>query len=257
MTIEGAEETCCLRDDVPKSATSQQLDEQQAPDVNVIRAVDKAETNLSHLLDSILCKEGICAAPSTAVTRRELHSGDLDAFVLENVLSDEECAALIENTEAMGYSFWNPSGERRDFRSADTVEVKHQRIAEDLWGRVRGLFASDVRVVKDEPRWERGMEGTWRAVGVNSDLLFAKYGAGCHFSPHTDGHTIIDFNHRSLYSLLIYLNTCSGGGSTRMMVGELDQRFIKDEQVSRLSPHFLCPLCVDMPSLASWCAISE
>jgi len=47
-------------------------------------------------------------------------------------------------------------------------------------------------------------------------MLFARYGPGGHFSPHTDGYTILDFNTRSLYSLLVYLNDCEEGGATRL-----------------------------------------
>jgi hypothetical protein len=62
-------------------------------------------------------------------------------------------------------------------------------------------------------------------VGVNDRLLFARYGESGHFSPHTDGYTIIDFNKRSLYSFLIYLNDCGDGGATRL--------FLHDEQRSQ------------------------
>lgn len=58
-----------------------------------------------------------------------------------------------------------------------------------------------------------GFEGTWRACGVNEHLLFARYGPGGHFSPHTDGYTIVDFNCRSLFTVLVYLNDCGGGGA--------------------------------------------
>jgi hypothetical protein len=52
---------------------------------------------------------------------------------------------------------------------------------------------------------------------VNPNMLFNRYAPGGHFSPHTDGYTIIDFNVRSMYSCLIYLNDCPLGGATRMM----------------------------------------
>ena len=42
-------------------------------------------------------------------------------------------------------------------------------------------------------------------------LLFGKYGPGCHFSPHTDGNNVLDFNNRSLFTVIIYLNTCTNG----------------------------------------------
>lgn len=50
------------------------------------------------------------------------------------------------------------------------------------------------------------IEGTWSAYGINHELMFGRYGPGGHFAPHTDGYTVRDFNHRSLYSVIIYLN---------------------------------------------------
>ena len=117
-----------------------------------------------------------------------------------------------------------------DFRSAHTVEVTHEPLAEAIWERVREHVNPFVTIADEgDPRWERDIEGTWQAVGINSKLLFARYSEGTHFSPHTDGYTIIDFNRRSLYSALIYLNTCEKGGATRMMQPGARCEFVKDE----------------------------
>jgi hypothetical protein len=37
---------------------------------------------------------------------------------------------------------------------------------------------------------------------------------------HVDGASITDFNHRTLYTVLIYLNDCAAGGETRVLSGE-------------------------------------
>jgi hypothetical protein len=76
-----------------------------------------------------------------------------------------------------------------------------------------------------------------------------RYTEGGHFSPHTDGYTIWDFNRRSFYSCLMYLNTCGGGGATRMLkshgVGCAQPEFITDGGVraSSSSSHPV-PLCL-------------
>lgn len=57
---------------------------------------------------------------------------------------------------------------------------------------------------------------THKKIGVNEVLLFARYLPGGHFSPHTDGYNVVNFNRRSLYSLLVYLNDCEDGGETRI-----------------------------------------
>ena len=156
----------------------------------------------------------------------------LDGAILRNVLSAAECERLVACSDSLGYSFWDPDEKRKDFRSADTVEAHSHELAAALWARiaphVRGL--SRVEVSEEQPRWEREIDGSWTCCGVNPELLFGRYGAGGHFSPHTDGNTVVSFNHRSLYSMIVYLNTCAEGGATRMLVLEEGDAFDTDEQ---------------------------
>ena len=106
-----------------------------------------------------------------------------------------------------------------------------EALAEKVWQRVKSFFTETVTITEDQDRYERGLAGTWRAVGVNPRLLFARYGEGGHFSPHTDGYTIVDYNKRSLYSFLLYLNLCEQGGATRMFAHDhcRSQKFVVDE----------------------------
>jgi hypothetical protein len=50
---------------------------------------------------------------------------------------------LVQQSEAMGYSFWHPDAKAgaKSFRSADTVEVTHPRLAAAIWC-VRRLSAT-------------------------------------------------------------------------------------------------------------------
>jgi len=62
----------------------------------------------------------------------------LDAYVCDGVLPASLCRRLVEQSEAMGYSFWHPGegaadGAVSDFRSVDTVEVTHKRLAAAIW----------------------------------------------------------------------------------------------------------------------------
>lgn len=157
----------------------------------------------------------------------------LDAFILHGVFSEAECESFVAKTEALRYTFWNQSApDVKNFRNADTVEVNDVSLAEGIWKRIQHLVVPEVSITSDEERCERGLEGTWRAVGVNHNLLFARYGPGGHFSPHTDGYTIVDLNKRSLYSLLLYLNTCSVGGATRMFPpdDQAERHYDKDDE---------------------------
>uniref|UniRef100_A0A0C3TRR0 Fe2OG dioxygenase domain-containing protein n=1 Tax=Guillardia theta (strain CCMP2712) TaxID=905079 RepID=A0A0C3TRR0_GUITC len=141
----------------------------------------------------------------------------MDGFTVNQVILQDECSRLIAETEKMGYSFWNPDSTRTDYRNADTIEIINEKFAQDLWSRIKHLVVPCVTISPGESRWSRELEGTWVAVGLNPNMLFNRYHPGGHFSPHTDGYTIIDFNTRSMYSALFYLNDCPKGGATRMM----------------------------------------
>jgi leukotriene-A4 hydrolase len=139
----------------------------------------------------------------------------------------------------------------RAFRNADTVEVTCTQVAAALWRRVAPHVPPRITLTRTnenddddadgsasaDASCERGLEGEWVACGVNPVLLFTRYGAGGHFSPHTDGNTVIDFNTRSLHSMLLYLNDCPDGGHTTLFAppggaaGDVKQlqRFRQDE----------------------------
>eukprot|EP00040_Diaphanoeca_grandis_P026874 m.151489 g.151489 ORF g.151489 m.151489 type:complete len:365 (-) comp30763_c0_seq1:248-1342(-) len=142
-----------------------------------------------------------------------------DAFAIDDVLSQDECELLLAASESAGLTFWDTtrSNPRKDYRNADTVEVPNTTLAHVLWSRI-GHLCPPVITISPESSKEReqsDLRGEWYGVGTNEKNLFARYQHGGHFSPHTDGYSIVDFNHRSMYTLLIYLNTCEGGGGTR------------------------------------------
>lgn len=165
---------------------------------------------------------------STAARRVELADPALDGFVLDGLLSTAECERLIAEAERVpradgGFSFWgdaaNP-GEQRRFRSADTLETAQPKLAAQLWARMEPLVGGAVEIAPGSERFERDLEGVWEPFGLNEHLLLARYGPGGHFAPHVDGQTEIDFNTRSLFSVIVFLNDCADGGATRLLRGE-------------------------------------
>ena len=91
-----------------------------------------------------------------------------------------------------------------------------ESIALEIWGRVKEFVQKDIEIKEGDALHESGLDGIWECYGINEHLLFNKYAEGCHFSPHTDGATVKDFNRRSFYSVLIYLNDCKYGGETSL-----------------------------------------
>ena len=165
------------------------------------------------------------------VQKKSMH-GELPSIIcVEDCLSSGACKALRHAIDASPHlTFWNANGREDEsakrFRDADTIEVKSPTLAVLLWNRIKHAvqhWEIDIGENEEEdPRWERELPGKWKADGVNDDFLFAKYPSGGHFAPHTDGRTIHDFNYRSFYSIIIYLNSVSleEGASTNFYSAE-------------------------------------
>ena len=152
-------------------------------------------------------------------------------FYIDNVLSPGECEDLCKVVDShASLGFWSPLGrgneQSRMFRDADTIEIKSHTIANEIWTRLSIAIEEELRIIvannEFDPNWERELVGTWHASSLNHDLLFAKYPPFGAFAPHTDGRAIHDFNIRSFYSVIIFLNTISRGcgGGTRFYRGD-------------------------------------
>ena len=188
-------------------------------DPGAIRPVEKTQADERHgrVLDACLSPRD----PRHVPTKRNLPA-PLDACILSNVVSPDECDALRRCAHAAEYTFWNAAATSTAFRDADTVEITSQSVAEELWNRVKTLVTPVVQIVPGDKFHEAGLDGTWIACGINPHLLFNRYKPGGHFSPHTDGATVVDMNHRSLYSVLLYLNECKQGGGTALFAPPAD-----------------------------------
>lgn len=147
-------------------------------------------------------------------------------FYIDNVLSAKECSSLCAVVDEHDLlSFWSTEGRQNEsvrlFRDADTIEVNGPGLANSIWSRIsillRDVLNISVTDNEDDPNWERELIGTWNADGLNKDLLFARYPCYGAFSPHTDGRAVHDFNVRSFYSVILFLNDIPAGqgGGTR------------------------------------------
>jgi len=164
-----------------------------------------------------------------SVVRRDIEG--LDGFVLDGVLSHEECAALISQADG-SWSFWDNSEKPRvQFRNSHTVEVTHHDIADEVWRRVAPFVNSLVDLKEDDDRFECDIGGQWHPYGINPNLLLGHYQNGGHFAPHTDGTTVVDFNRRTFYTCLLYLNESPSGGCTKLYADkQMEKELVKDEE---------------------------
>lgn len=143
------------------------------------------------------------------------HSSE-GVYYIDHVMSAEECERLCNAIDGHEHlSFWCNGKEddpnTRSYRNVQTIELHSTEFANLLWQRIAHLWGPMRSVVissdEDDQNYEREMVGTWVPCGLNPDSLFARYPSHGSFAPHTDGRAIVDFNHRSLYSVVLYLNT--------------------------------------------------
>jgi len=140
-----------------------------------------------------------------------LDSGRL--FMLSDLLSHDECKSLISLSTKIGFEpvDWEYSPE---YRHCDRLVARSPSLASALWHRVRPMLVrEDVHGVKPYGFFQ---EGTWRPIGVNECIRLTRYQEGHHFQPHRDGSFVETDENRSIYTLMVYLNSEGfEGGETR------------------------------------------
>jgi len=174
--------------------------------------------------------------PAVPVTRRAIHRDLPLGFVLEGVLSRDECAALDAAFQSLGPSFYAPNPAQKAFRSCDTVEVRMDEFAAALFERMRPCLEASELCVNidrdDDARAARDLMGRWEACSTTDLVLYSRYGAGGHFAAHTDGFNVVGFDHRSLFSIVLYLNDVEPGqgGETAFFAPSAGKQVAADEQ---------------------------
>jgi len=241
--LSNLEEECCIKTATSDSTASHLVSESSCEGVN--EEADAAEgpefeaistqpkQRISNVVDKAEIQPDRFKLPSNNQSP-EVQRWDIpgcDAFVLDGVLSQEECDSLLSSADG-AWSFWDDSDcPRVAFRNADTIEVTHTEIADRIWSRVASLVNPSLHFVEDDPRFEVDIEGTWLPYAMNSKLLFSRYKNGGHFSPHTDGTIIVDLNRRTFYSCVLFLNSSPWGGETRVYAdAQIATALVKDSE---------------------------
>ena len=118
--------------------------------------------------------------------------------ILHDSLTPDECRAVVDATEKVGYEGAKNYCFMYNNRWNDRFMADDAQLAEFLWERVKEFT----------PKRVEAFERTWEVDGLNSRFRFCKYlgGEGHYFGPHTDGMYTADLDHRSLFTCMFYLN---------------------------------------------------
>lgn len=124
-------------------------------------------------------------------------------FRLYNVLSREECAHYIQDSERLGYVSLEKIYSKR-YRTNDRRIVMSPELASILWQRI-GHFFREYRAGPADECF--GVEpGLYEPIGLNECFKFCRYEPGGFFKTHYDGAFERNSEERSLFTVMIYLN---------------------------------------------------
>ena len=147
-------------------------------------------------------------------------------FVIRNLLTPNECAAFIAQSEQAGYepaTIATAAGAVLDKRVRDNARLIRDdtELAARLWRRAEMLLPRRIH--------------DWQAVGFNERFRFYRYDPGEKFAPHWDGYLERDNGERSWLTFLVYLNDDFTGGETRFYLDNgVPRREVKPERGTAL-----------------------
>eukprot|EP01112_Ceratiomyxa_fruticulosa_P005805 TRINITY_DN1664_c0_g1_i1.p1 TRINITY_DN1664_c0_g1~~TRINITY_DN1664_c0_g1_i1.p1 ORF type:complete len:349 (+),score=83.07 TRINITY_DN1664_c0_g1_i1:128-1048(+) len=166
-------------------------------------------------------------AKDVVVTREEIE-GVPDAFLLHNVLTEEECRLYLEEVERLGFTEapittgLNSYAMMSDVR--DNLRVMWQasdRMLTPIWQRARSFF----------PTYLGDMKLKWHLKttnALNERLRFYRYDPEQTFRPHFDGcYRRPSGDEQSHYTFIIYLNDGFDGGETTFFPGNINSLWSK------------------------------
>lgn len=160
--------------------------------------------------------ENIIESTPTVVTREEL-KGVPSAFLLHNVLTEEECLQFIQVSEQLGYIEAAGTGDQQYvsmpdmIRPADNLRAAARAshpILHHLWKRVKNLVTQEIE--HEGKKWR--VREDERAF--NELFRFLRYDPKQRFWPHFDGGFKRGPNEQTHFTFIIYLNDDFEGGET-------------------------------------------
>lgn len=145
------------------------------------------------------------------------------AWVVEDLLTKEECEYLLQRAIELGILNQTSSGDKRH-RNSTTVAFDEEELSSKLFERIKCYIPHEV-VVDDECNnlgllaSKDQLYGRWTPFGLNHRWRIVCYPGQGHFGPHRDGCHIINEHRRSLVTINGFLTDrpAGFGGATRFV----------------------------------------
>ena len=148
--------------------------------------------------------------------RKELLFPDGSAYVLHNLLTPAECAAIQQQATEMGL---RDSGYSSRIRVCERVSAMGHALAAALFERARPHLGGNIEVGAERGDREPGVppsleEGVYEPYGLNPCFRIVRYAPGGFFFPHFDGGFERSASNTSIKTFMMYLNEGFEGGPT-------------------------------------------
>eukprot|EP00798_Chlamydomonas_sp_ICE-L_P006315 gene6315-biopygen1457 len=133
----------------------------------------------------------------------------IDAFIVRNVLSAEECDGYIKQAEMEGFKRPGINGVVFAGRR-ERVVMTSEELAARLWDKIRDNLTDRVLYTKNAsfsgPKKDVLLSGLYTPTHVSDFYRFSKYCPGDEFLTHTDTCFAKDEGETGLCTVLLYLN---------------------------------------------------
>lgn len=190
--------------------------------------------------DKITLPEGLLDGPAPNLTKETIHWHGLPeykgklAFVLDGVLSQEECDALVATVEATTGGEWERAminiggGLQRlseETRKCGRIIWDSRELAAKLWARVEAAVPEIHKLHNQAGITGNGpakRNETWKMTRLNERMRFLKYVGGEYFHIHGDGSYVTTdegYEEISFFTLHLYLNDVEGKPGEKPLVG--------------------------------------
>jgi len=165
---------------------------------------------------------------------------DKFAFILDNVLSADECKKFIELSESKGYEqvTINIGGKQvliTEARNNDRCVLDNADIVDEIYQRILRATAEaypDVHHSLVNVPWINDVtlqkeRKQYKAAGLNEKMRFLRYDPGTYFAPHCDGSYTRSgepgVGEKSFVTMQLYLNEDFEGGATRFVSADAEE----------------------------------
>lgn len=179
------------------------------------------------------------------VIREEIKELEQPAFLLHHVLSPEECKALIDATEKIGYETADKYCHAYRDRYNDRLMSDDLLFTQLIWERCKQFLPNTAS--------PPGQSTIWNLDSLNSRWRYCKYTESHYFGGHTDGIFKPSANKTTIFTFMLYLNgqeknnvelPTYTGGCTNFL------KYDKNEFWSGRKQHQLVKRIVPEPGLA-------